>query len=125
MKYVKYLGGAALAGLLLLPATTFAKDKDMNEGNLLLSDPVQVGSTVLEPGNYKVEWQGSGPSVNVNILRDSKTVTTTPATVVGYSTGSDAVITSHAADDPQKLTLEEIDFGKQKEGLRFTPSGQN
>ena len=27
MNYMKYLGGAALAGLLLLPASTFARDR--------------------------------------------------------------------------------------------------
>jgi hypothetical protein len=127
MNYPKYLGGAVLAGLLLLPATTFARDKDKNknEGNLMLSDPVQVGSTVLEPGNYKVEWQGSGPNVNVDILQGGKTVATTPATIVGYTTGYDAVVTGPTADNPQKLTLQEIDFGKQKEGLRLTAGGQN
>ncbi len=122
MKYIKYLGGAALAGLLALPATAFAKDK--NEGNLLLSDPVQVGSTQLEPGNYKVEWQGSGPNVSVDILQDNKTVVTAPAKLVTYTEGQDAVVTGPAAGDPQKTALQEIDFGKQKEGLQLTPSAQ-
>lgn len=120
MKNIKYLGGAVLAGLLALPVTAFAKDK--NEGNLMLSSPVQVGSTQLEPGSYKVEWQGSGPTVNVDILQDNKTVVTSPAKVVTYSEGVDAVVTGPAAADPQKTTLQEIDFGKQKEGLRLMPS---
>lgn len=122
MKYIKYLGGAALAGLLALPVTAFAKDK--NEGNLMLSNPVQVGSTQLEPGNYKVEWQGSGPNVNMDILQDNKTVVTAPAKVVTYTAGFDAVVTGPATGDPQKTALQEIDFGKQKEGLQLAPSGQ-
>ncbi len=85
MKYIKYLGGAVLAGLLALPVTAFAKDK--NEGNLMLSAPVQVGSTQLQPGSYKVEWQGSGPAVNVDILQDNKTVVTAAAKVVAYTEG--------------------------------------
>jgi hypothetical protein len=126
MKHIKYLGAAALA-LLLLPATTFAKDKnkDENEGTLMLSSPVQVGSTMLEPGTYKVEWQDSGSTANVNILQQNKTVATVQATVVSYTDRQDAAITHHPADDPQKQTLEEIDFAKQKQGLRLTPSGQN
>jgi hypothetical protein len=127
MTYIKYLGAAALAALLLLPATTFARDKekDKNEGNLMISDPVQLGSTVFEPGNYKVEWQGSGPAVNVDILRGGKTIATAPATMVGYTAGYDAVITGQEAGNPQTPTLKEIDFGKQKEGLRLTPAAQN
>ena len=120
MKYMEYLGGMALAGLLLLPTSTFAKDK--NEGNLTLSDPVHIGSTVLEPGDYKVEWNGAGPKVNVNFLRDRKTVATTSAKLVAYTAGYDAVVTTRAADQSQKMNLQEIDFGKQKEGLQITPT---
>jgi hypothetical protein len=120
MKCTKYLGGAALAGLLLLPASTFARDK--NQGNLKLFDPVLLGSTQLQPGNYKVEWNGAGPTVNVNILQDNKTVATTSAKLVGYTSGYDAVVTEPATDNAQAKTLEEIDFGKQKAGLRFKPA---
>jgi hypothetical protein len=126
MKHIHYLSAAALA-LWLLSPTTFAKDKDKdkNGGTLMLSSPVQVGSTTLEPGTYKVEWQDSGSTANVDILRGNKTVVTVPATVVSYTDRQDEAITHHPADDPQKQTLEEIDFAKQKEGLRLTPSSQN
>jgi hypothetical protein len=128
MKHIQYLSAAALA-LMLLPATTFAKDKskdkDKNEGTLMLSSPVQVGSTMLEPGTYKVEWQNSGSTANVDILQGNKTVATVPATVVSYTDSQDEAITHHPAEDPQKQTLEEIDFAKQKQGLRLAPSGQN
>jgi|SRR5579862_1026460 len=128
MKHIHYLSAAALA-LLLFPATTFAKDKDKdkdrNQGTLMLSSPVRVGSTLLEPGAYKVEWQGSGSTANVDILQGNKTVATVPAAVVSYTDHQDEAIIHHPADDPQKLTLEEIDFAKQKQGLRLAPSGQN
>jgi hypothetical protein len=120
MKYMEYLGGMALVGLLLLPASTFAKDK--NEGNLTISDPVHVGSTVLKPGDYKVEWNGAGPTVNVNFLRHRKTVATTSAKLVAYTAGYDAVVTEPAANNSKKMNLQEIDFGKQKEGLQITPT---
>ncbi len=94
MKYMEYLGGAALVGLLLLPASAFARDK--NEGNLKLFDTVRVGSTQLQPGNYKVEWNGARPTVNVDILQDKKTVATTSAKLVGYTSGYDEVVTEPA-----------------------------
>ncbi|MGH9547730.1 MAG: hypothetical protein ACRD3W_00080, partial [Terriglobales bacterium] len=99
MEYMKYLGGAALAGMLLLPASAFARDK--NQGNFKLFDPVRVGSTQLEPGNYKVEWNGAGPTVNVDILQNKKTVATTSAKLVGYTSGYDAVVTEPAANHAQ------------------------
>jgi hypothetical protein len=120
MKYMKYVGGAALAGLLLLPASAFARNK--NEGNLKLSDPVRVGSTQLKPGNYKVQWNGAGPTVNVDILQSKKTVATTSARLVGYTSGYDAVVTEPAAKHSQAKVLQEIDFSKQKEGLQFKPA---
>ncbi|MGC2185625.1 MAG: hypothetical protein WA637_20325 [Terriglobales bacterium] len=120
MKYMEYLGGAALVGLLLLPAGAFARDK--NEGNLKLFDPVRVGSTQLQPGDYKVEWNGTGPTVNVDILRDKKTVATTSAKLIGYTSGYDAVVTKPATSKTQANDLEEVDFGKQKAGLQFKPA---
>jgi len=120
MKYVEHLGAAALVGLLLLPVTTFAKDK--NEGSLKLFDTVRVGSTQLQPGNYKVEWNGDGTTVNVNILQDKKTVATTSAKLIGYTSGYDAVVIEPATSKTQAKDLEEVDFGKQKAGLQFKPA---
>jgi hypothetical protein len=104
---------------LLLPASSFARDK--NQGNLKLFDPVRIGSTQLEPGNYKVHWNGAGPTVNVDILQNKKTVATTSAKLVGYTSGYDAVVTEPAGNSQAKV-LQEIDFGKQKEGLQFKPA---
>ncbi len=120
MKYTEFLGGVALAGLLLLPVATFARDK--NEGDLSLSNPVQVGSTLLKPGDYKVEWHGTGPTVNVDFLRDHKTVATTSAKVVAYTSGPDAFVTEPATGKSQNAMLKEVDFAKQKEGLKLTPT---
>ena len=113
-------GRSGAGRAVLLPASHLPRDK--NQGNLKLFDPVQVGSTQLEPGNYKVQWNGAGPTVNVDILQNNKTVATTSAKLVGYTSGYDAVVTEPAANQSQAKTLEEIDFGKQKAGLQFKPA---
>ncbi len=105
---------------MLLPAGAFARDK--NEGKLKLFDTVRVGSTQLQPGDYKVEWNGTGPTVNVDIMQDQKTVATTSAKLVGYTSGYDAVVTEPATSKTQAKVLEEIDFGKQTAGLQFKPA---
>jgi len=44
-------------------------------------DSVQIGDTKLKPGNYKVEWQGSGPAVEVSFQQNGKSVVTAPGTL--------------------------------------------
>ena len=44
-------------------------------------DSVQIGTTKLKPGNYRVEWQGSGPAVEVSFRQNGKSVVTAPGTL--------------------------------------------
>ena len=37
---------------------------------------VQIGTTELKPGSYKVEWQGTGSAVEVTFRRNGKTLVT-------------------------------------------------
>jgi hypothetical protein len=75
MKRIQYTAFLSMLAL-LSPLSAFARDKNQHSVEIL--DSVQVGSTQLKPGNYKVEWQGSGPEVQVNFVRDGKTVATVP-----------------------------------------------
>jgi len=119
MKSLKYL--ALLSSLaLLFPLGALARDK--NEHSVDISDPVQIGTTSLQPGTYKVEWQGTGPNVQVSFLQRGKTVATVPGTL---KTGDNAVtqddlVTDPVADNANMRALREIDFGRQKEALVFT-----
>ncbi len=82
-------------------------------------DVVQIGSTQLKPGNYKVEWQGTGPAVQVSFQRNGKTVVTVPGTLKTNDdqVTQDAIVTE--ATSAGTSTLKEIDFGHQKEALVF------
>jgi hypothetical protein len=73
----------------------------------------------LQPGNYKVEWQGSGPVVQVSFQRNGKTLVTVPATLktADNQVTQDAVMIGQESADIS--TLKEIDFGRQKESLVF------
>src|SRR5581483_7651656 len=74
MKFAKYL--LLLAGVALsLPLSAMAKDNGSNNsGKFTVAENVKVGSTELKPGNYKVEWDGSGDSVQVKIMQGKNTV---------------------------------------------------
>jgi hypothetical protein len=82
-------------------------------------DVVQIGTTELKPGNYKVEWQGSGPAVEVSFLRNGKTVVTVPGTL---KTNDDQVTQDSIRIEGTGTgtsTLKEIDFRHLKQALVF------
>jgi hypothetical protein len=116
MKSAKYL--FLLAGIaMLLPLGAYAKDT--NEGRFTISESVQVGSTQLKPGDYKVQWDGSGDAVNVKILQGKKTVATTSGKLVNHDQAApyNAVVLKDATGGK---TINEIDFGNRKEALVLT-----
>ena len=56
-------------GLALLLATSaFAA----NKGSLSVQEPVTINGTQLKPGDYKVQWDGNGPSVELSITQGKK-----------------------------------------------------
>jgi len=120
--YLQYL--AVLSTLaLLFPVSALARN---NAHSVQIFDVVQIGSTQLQPGNYKVEWQGTGPAVQVSFQQNRKTVVTVPATL---KTNDDQVTQDAImieATSAETTELKEIDFGRQKEALVFeqNPDGR-
>jgi hypothetical protein len=120
MKQVKYVTLLSMLAL-LLSVSAFARDK--NQHSVKISDSVQVGGTQLEPGDYKVEWQGTGPEIQVNFVRGGKTVATVPGTLKtnDAQVRQDDIVTDTTSANTKTLT--EIDFGRDKESLVFGQSG--
>lgn len=120
-KYLQHLAILTTSAL-LFPAGALARD---SAHKVEISSAVQIGSTHLKPGNYKVEWQGTGPVVQVSFQQNGKTVATLPATLKTNDDEArqDAVMTEGTSADA--TTLKEIDFGHQREALVFdqTSSG--
>jgi hypothetical protein len=114
-KYLQYL--AVLSTLVLLfPLGALAREK---AHSVRIPDVLRVGNTQLNPGDYKVEWQGAGPEVQVSFQQNGKTVITLPG-VLKTNDGQvtqDAVVTE--ATSASTLTLKEIDFGHQRQALVF------
>lgn len=102
---------------LLFPLSMWARDK--NQHSVDIPDSVQIGTTHLKPGNYKVEWQEAGPTVRVEFIQNGKTLATASGTLKMNDSQviqDDVVIqTTHA----NKKVLKEIDFSHQKEALVF------
>lgn len=67
-----------LASTVLLAASAFAA----NKGSFELQHPALVAGKQLAPGTYKVQWEGSGDQVQLNIMQGSKAIATTTAHVL-------------------------------------------
>ena len=117
-KYLQHLAILSTSAL-LFPLGALARD---SAHTVEISSVVQIGSTHLKPGNYKVAWQGTGPVVQVRFQQNGKTVATLPATL---KTNDDHVKQDAIMIEGTSATLKEIDFGHQREALVFdqNPSG--
>jgi hypothetical protein len=116
MKLGKYW--ISLVSFALL-ATSAAFAENRTEHNITITDQVQIGSIQLEPGHYKVAWEGAGPRVQVQFLRDGKTVVSSDAQLVSQKQKSpyDDVVTIKTSTTAS--SLKEIDFQNQTESLLF------
>jgi hypothetical protein len=104
-----------LLGLALLLATSaFAAG---NKGSMQLLDPVNVSGKQLPAGEYSVKWDGSGPNVEVNIMKGNKVVATTPARLIDLSAKPDRDSAVIKNNDDGSRSLAEIHFGGKTYGL--------
>jgi len=123
MKWGKYLT-LIMAFAMLLPVSALAREK--NQGQLKLYDPAQIGSTVLKAGTYTVRWTGSGPQVQVNVLKNKETVATTTGTLKDESNlHQDAVVLNKTNGSAASEEVAEIDFASRKQALVLTPDTSN
>lgn len=103
---------------LLLPA--FALAREQGKADLQLTEQVEIGSTRLQPGNYKVEWNGSGPALSVNFINDDKTVATAPGKLMDLKKPApyDAVVLKPTANGQAK-TIAEIDIAHRRQAVQI------
>ena len=80
---------------------------DANKGKLHLQDKTIVDGKPLNPGNYTVEWTGTGPTVQVALLQGKQTVATFPAHVTEQPAPNhdDAYGSTPEPDGSKRLTV--------------------
>jgi hypothetical protein len=102
MKFATVSKSLVLGLALLLASSAFAATK----GSLQLINPVTVNGTTLKPGDYRVQWEGAGPNVELSILRGKNVVAKVPAHVVELQTpaNNDAAVTHENGSGPNTLT---------------------
>lgn len=119
---MRHVRSIALLSTLALLCSLSAFARDKNQHSVTIPDAVQIGGTQLQPGNYKVEWQGTAPNVQVTFLQNGKTVATAPGTLKTNDSrvSQDSIVTGSASSSK---TLDEIDFSHGKESLIFQQNG--
>jgi hypothetical protein len=120
MKFATVSKSAVLCLALLVASSALAATK----ANLTLTNPTNVNGTTLKPGDYKLEWDGSGPNVEVSVLQGKKVLAKVPAKVVELSTPSlnDAAVVNK--NDDGTTALAGARFQGKKYGLELGSSGE-
>ena len=96
-----------------------------NKKTMHLYESARVKRTLLHPGDYVLEWCGSGPHVRLNILQNGATVARVPARVVAGKTphDHDGYFLESAKNGGK--AIEEIFFSGKKYDLKIRPSGKS
>jgi len=115
MKFATVSKSVVLGAMLMLAVSAFAA----NKGSLALTNAVLVNGTTLKAGDYKVEWEGAGPNVELSILQGKKVLAKVPAHTVELPTtpSEDAAVTRQNSSGPN--TLAGIRFHGQKTALEI------
>jgi hypothetical protein len=101
-----------LAVSLLLAVSAFASDT--HKGSLQTFNALQVNGKTLPAGEYQVKWEGNGPNLQLNILKNNKVVATTDAHVVelAQKPSNNSAVTNTNPDGTR--SLDEIRFAGKK-----------
>lgn len=75
---VTLFGGALLFGSVVLAGVA-------NKATLSVDEKINVQGKSLDPGTYKVEWTGTGSTVQVSLLHGKDVVATFPAQLTEQS----------------------------------------
>ena len=123
MKFATVSKSLVMGLALLLASSAFAATK----ANLVLNNPTTLNGTKLKAGEYKLEWDGTGPNVEVSVLQGKKVVAKVPAKVVDLSTPSQnnaAVVTTNSDGSTSLAGVRfqgkkfGIDLGETSDGMQ-------
>ena len=111
MKFATVTKSLVVGLALTLASSAFAASK----ANLTLNNPTSINGTKLKAGDYKLEWDGSGPNVEVSIMQGKKVITKVTAKVVdlNQSSANDAALLKQNSDGTTTLS------GARFQGKKF------
>jgi hypothetical protein len=111
MKFATISKSLVLGLAVLTASSAFAA----NKGSLTLVNPATINGTQLKAGDYKLQWDGTGPAVEVSIMKGNTVVAKVPGKVVDLSAPAqnNAAIVQKSDSGPNTLA------GVRFEGKKF------
>jgi hypothetical protein len=111
MKFATISKSVVMGLALLLASSAFAATK----ADLTLQSSTTINGAKLKPGDYRLEWEGSGPNVEVSIRQGKKVLAKVPAKVVdlNFPSANNAAILKMNGDGTSTLA------GARFEGKKF------
>jgi ABC-type nitrate/sulfonate/bicarbonate transport system substrate-binding protein len=111
MKFATVSKSLVMGLALLLASSAFAATK----ASLTLQHPTTINGTKLKAGDYKLQWDGSGPNVEVSIMQGKTVLAKVPAKVVDLNLPSQNNAALVKRNDDGTSTL----AGARFEGKKF------
>ena len=121
MKAVRLLAVAAMCSMVFPLASLASARSSQRKEKVSVMDKVQIAGKTLRPGNYQVEWQGNGPTVNVKFLKYGKTLLTAPAQLAQLKTPAPYSAVVENTHKNGAKTIQEIEWNHKREALKFGP----
>src|SRR5579864_6930058 len=110
MKFATISKSLIMALALLLASSAFAAEK----ASLTLTHPATVNGTTLNAGEYKLQWDGTGPNVEVSIVKGKNVVAKVPAKIVELRTPALSDTAVVRMNDDGSRTLAGAQFENKK-----------
>jgi hypothetical protein len=97
--------------IVLLAAPAFGATANKPK-TVVIPEKVQIGTTQVPAGTYKLEYTGTGTNVQVTLTQSKKTVATFAATAVDKKTANPGVnlITNAGVANLQSINLDKVTF---------------
>jgi hypothetical protein len=93
---------------------TMAQAGETKKGTIHVREVLRVGDKELSPGDYKVEWAGDGPDVELAFSKGKGDVVKVPAKVVPAERANARDEYGTVKGDDGKKSLKEISFAGKK-----------
>jgi hypothetical protein len=115
MKFATVTKSLVMGLVLLLAGSAFAASK----ATLTLNHETTVNGTKLKAGDYKLQWDGSGPDVEVSIVQGKNVLAKVPAKLVDLNSNAanDAAVIKNNSDGTS--TLAGVRFAGKKFALEL------
>ncbi len=119
MKFATVSKSLVMGLALLLASSAFAATR----ASMTLINPASINGTMLKAGEYKLQWEGAGPAVEVSIMQGKNVLAKVPAKLVELSSPSqnNAAIVQKSTDGTG--TLAGARFEGKKYALQIGDSG--